>query len=64
MGACPAGQCLVQPGAVGQIDVEPSVIVVIEEGDAAALGLDDVALVIEAAPDVGDGESGLRVLHR
>jgi hypothetical protein len=36
-----------------------AVVVVIEERDAAALGFDDVALVINRAPDIGNVESGL-----
>src|SRR5579863_6443361 len=44
--------------AVGEIDVEPAVVVVVEEGDAAAFGFDDDALVFHAAPDVGRVEAG------
>ena len=38
--------------SVREINIEPAVVIVIEEGDAAAFGLDDVALVIGASPDV------------
>ena len=48
----------VEARAVGEINVEPSVVVVIEEGQAAAFGFDDVALVINRAPDVGSIQSG------
>src|SRR5437867_3240911 len=41
----------VELGAIGQVDVEPSVIVVIKKGQAASLGLDDVALMIRSAPN-------------
>ena len=48
----------VEARAIGEIDVEPAVVVVIEEGQAAAFGFNDVALVIDAAPDVGSIQSG------
>ena len=49
------GPLLVQLRAVGEVDVKPSVVVIVEKGEAAAFGFDDVALVIGGAPDVGDG---------
>ena len=49
-----------QPGAVQHEEVEPPVVVVVEERDAAADHLDDVALAIDAAVDDGPGEAGLR----
>ena len=49
---------LVEARSVGQINVEPSVVVVIEKCDAAAFGFDDVAFVIDASPDVRDVQSG------
>ena len=58
MGALPGGPFLVEARSVGQINVEPAVVVVIEKSEAAALGFDDVALVIGASPDVGSSESG------
>ena len=58
VGALPAGHCASSLRAVGEIDVQPAIVVVIEEGQAASLGFDDVALVVGSAPDVGDGESG------
>ena len=45
----------VEARAVGQINVEPAVVVVVEKGEAAAFGFDDVVFVIDAAPDVGRG---------
>ena len=45
--------------AVGEVDVEPAVVVVVEKCDAAAFGLDDGGFVIDAAPDVWESESGL-----
>ena len=48
----------VEARAVGEINVEPAVVVVIEKGQAAALGFDDVALVIDRAPDVGSIQAG------
>ena len=49
----------IEAAAVGEIDVEPSVVVVVEKGDAAALGLDDDALVFDAAPDIRNVQAGL-----
>ncbi len=49
----------VQLGAVDEEDVGPAVAVVVEDGDAGAGGLDDVALVVLAAVDVADGDAGL-----
>ena len=57
-GRLSCGPLLVEARSVGQIDIEPSVLIVIEESDAATLRLDDVALVVHASPDVWDGESG------
>ena len=44
---------LLQAQSVRQIDVEPAVLVVVKERNPAALGLNDVFLVVYAAPDVG-----------
>ena len=46
----------IEPVAIGEIDVQPAVVVVVEEGQSASLGLDDDPLVIDAAPHVGDGQ--------
>src|SRR5712691_8637963 len=45
----------IEAGSVGEIDVEPVVIVVIEKSQSAALRFDDVFFVIGAAPDIGNG---------
>ena len=55
----PGGPLRVEAIAVGEVDVEPAVVVVVEEGEAAAFGFDDVAFVVDAAPDVGSGQAGL-----
>src|SRR5271165_5936295 len=41
-------------------DVGPAIAVVVDDGDSAAGGFDDVALMVDAAVDVADGDSGLR----
>ena len=48
----------VEARAVGQINVEPAVVVVVEKSEAAAFGFDDVALVVDAAPNVDRVEAG------
>ncbi len=53
-GLFPCGPVRVEPVSIGQIDVEPSVIVIVEEGDAAAFRLDDDALLVDASPDIGN----------
>ena len=50
----------VEACAVGQINVQPAVVVVVEKGQAAAFGFDDVTLVIDRAPDVGSSSDRLR----
>ncbi len=53
-----------QAVAVGEVDVEPAILVVIEKGQPAALGFNNVFLVLDAAPHVGDVEAGLfRHIH-
>src|SRR5271157_2416581 len=49
----------IEPVAVREVDVQPSVLVVVEKGQSAALGLNDDPLVVDAAPHVGDGQAGL-----
>src|SRR5580658_9170477 len=44
----------VEPIAIAEIDVEPAVVVVVEESHPAALGLDDRTFVLDSAPDIGD----------
>ena len=48
----------IQARAVGEVNVQPAIVVVVEKCQAAAFGFDDVALVISAAPHVGDGQAG------
>src|SRR6266849_2010121 len=48
----------VQARSVGEINIEPAVLVVIEKREAAAFGFDDVAFVIDAAPHVWRIQSG------
>ncbi len=47
-----------QARAVGEINIEPAVLIVIEKSNAAAFGLDDVLLVVDPAPDIRSRESG------
>ena len=49
----------IKTAAIGQVNVEPSIVVVVEEGQAAALGLDDDSLLVDAAPNVGNLQTGL-----
>src|SRR5579871_3349502 len=51
---------LIETVSIGQIDVEPSIVVIVEEGNSAALGLKDDSLAVHASPDIWAGESGLR----
>ncbi len=48
----------VEPRSIGQINIQPAIIVVVEKSDATALGFDDVAFAINSAPHVGDGQAG------
>ena len=48
----------VEARAVCEINIEPAIVVVIEEGEAAAFCFDDVLLVVDAAPDVWRIEAG------
>ena len=52
------GPVRVEARSVRQIDIEPAVVVVIEKGETAAFGFDDVVLVIDAAPNVRGIEAG------
>ena len=45
---------LAKTGSIGQVDIEPAVVVIVKKRDSASLGLDDVAFVISTAPDVGN----------
>src|SRR5207244_12203911 len=44
--------------AVGEIDVEPTVVVVLEEADAGTVGFHDVRLIVGIAPVGGRGATG------
>ena len=48
-----------EPGAIYEKNVRPAVVVVIEDGDASACGLDDVFLGIKAAENIRRGEASL-----
>src|SRR5579872_1805135 len=62
------GPVFIDPIPIGEVDVEPTVVVVIKKSDATALRLDDDAFVFHASPHVGDGETGslghIDELHR
>ena len=49
----------IEPISIREVDVQPSVIVVVEKGQSASLGLNDGPFVVYAAPHVGDGQPGL-----
>src|SRR5205809_6789792 len=57
-GRLSCGPCGVEARAVGEVDIEPAIVVVVEESESAAFGFDDVALVFGIAPDVGRVEAG------
>src|SRR5258707_7671050 len=57
-GSLSGGPLFAELGAVGEVDVEPAVVIVVEEGQAGAFGFDDVAFVVGIAPDVGRVEAG------
>ena len=44
----------IEPVSVGEIDVQPSVMVIIEKSQSASLGLNDGTFVVDAAPHIGD----------
>src|SRR5450631_3271016 len=50
---------LAKSRSVGQTDVEPAVVIVVEKRNPATLRFDDVALVIRSTPDVRGIESSL-----
>src|SRR5579863_5869064 len=45
--------------SVGEIDVEPSVIVIVKKGNAAAFCLDNDSFLIDASPDIGNVQASL-----
>ena len=46
--------------AVDEVDVQPSVVVIIQQRDTGAEGLDDVALLCRADPVLEGGQTGFR----
>ena len=42
----------VQAGSIGEINVNPAVLIVIEERDTTSLRLNDVTLAVDATPDI------------
>src|SRR5580704_9328288 len=53
------GPIRIETASVGDVDVEPSVVVVVEESESASFGLDDGTLMIYAAPHVWNVQSSL-----
>ncbi len=49
----------VEPISIGEVDVQPSVMVIVEKGQSASLGLNDGPFMVDAAPHIGNGEPGL-----
>src|ERR1035438_2421020 len=49
-----------EQGTAGDKDVEPAVVIVVEKGDPAAVGLQDVFLLVGVAVNHGSGESRFR----
>src|ERR1019366_8780362 len=45
--------------SIGQIDVQPSVIVVVEKSQSASLGFNNEPFSVDASPDIRDVQSGL-----
>ena len=55
----------IQPVAVGEIDIQPTIVVIVEKGKPTSLGLDDRPLVVDAAPHVWNVQSRLfRHIHK
>src|SRR5881392_967617 len=58
----------IEAAAVGEINVQPAIVVVIEKGYSAPLRFDDEAFVFGAAPDIRNLEAGalcdINKLHR
>ncbi len=53
----------VQPISIGEIDVQPSVMVIVEKGQSASFGLNDGSFMVDAAPHVGDWSARLAAPH-
>src|ERR1700678_4500513 len=45
--------------SIGEVDVQPSVIVIVKKSQSTSLGLNDGAFVVYTAPYIGAGKSGL-----
>ncbi len=56
--AC-AGGCCAEARAAEHQNVEPAIMIVIEESDAAAVGLEDVAFGIDVSVDAGRSQAGV-----
>ncbi len=55
----------IQPISIGEIDVQPSIMVIVEKRQPASFGLNDGSFVIYTAPHVGTGQPGfLRHIHK
>src|ERR1039457_1388421 len=52
------GPMRVKPTSIGEINVEPTIIVVIEKSQAASFGFNDDPLAIDTAPDIGHIQPG------
>src|SRR5262249_25849026 len=57
-GYLPFAPVSIQPIAVRQIDIDPSVVVIVEKSNPAAFGFDDEPLVLNSTPNIGDVEAG------
>lgn len=44
----------IQPVSIGQVNVQPTIMIEIKKGESAALRLDDGAFVVDTAPHIGD----------
>ena len=58
-GRLTCGPLGVKSRAVGQVDIEPAVVIIVEEGNPAAFRLNDVLLMVGRTPDIGSFQSGL-----
>ena len=58
-GLLPTRPIRVEAISIGEIDVKPSILVVVEKGSAAPLGFDNDSLVVDAAPYIGNCQTGL-----
>ena len=49
----------IEPASIGQVDIQPAIVVVIEKRQPASLGFNDDTFSVYAAPHVGNSQSGL-----